>query len=160
MAEHNQLDTIYQKLSNWLQDIQQHEVRQLIDVVEEAKALAHAAESLSQERVGQFVDNLKYDLKEFSEQWQQDSAHSIYLGLLNETWWDSLAKAADKSQIEWAELPDDFAHDGIYQSGDYIGFGVLVCRQCDASLTISHFSQVASCAKCGHDKFYRQPLSP
>ncbi|NMP31028.1 zinc ribbon-containing protein [Thalassotalea sp. M1531] len=160
MTEKKSFDDVYKSLNNWLEDVKSHEVNQLVEIVEEAKALVGAAESLSQERVTQFISNFKYDLKEFVQQWQDDSQHSIYLGLLNETWWDTIAKTADKAQIEWAELPDDFAHDGIYRKGDFIGFGQLTCCQCSEVLTISHFSQVGECPQCGNDEFNRVPLSP
>lgn len=159
MADKTTFDNIYQKLSDWLDDVKDHEVNQLVAIVEEAKGLAIAAETLSEERIKQFVDNFQYDLKEFSEQWQNESKHSLYLGLLNETWWDTLSKAADQTQIEWAELPDDFAHDGVYKKGDFIGFGRLKCCSCSEELTVSHFSEVGECAHCGHGEFTRQPLN-
>jgi len=160
MAEKKGIDDIYQRLDSWLKDIKEHEVNQLVEIVEEAKALAMAAESLSQERIEQFMSNFKYDLQEFINQWKTDSEHSIYIGLLNETWWDTVAKTADKTQIEWAELPDDIAHQGIYSKGDYIGFGQLKCCKCQEVLTISHRSVVGECPHCAHDKFNRVPLSP
>lgn len=155
-----QAENIYQRLHSWLTDVNDHEVKQLVEVVEEAKSLALAAESLSEERVTQFVANFKYDIQEFFQHWRETSDNSVYLGLLNETWWDTLAKAADKTQIEWAELPEDFAHDGVYKSGDVIGFGVLECCECHHQLTVSHFSEVPECSECGHQEFNRLPLSP
>lgn len=159
MTDKTTFDEIYQKLSGWLDDVKNHELNQLVEVVEEAKGLASAAESLSEERIKQFISNFQYDLKEFNDQLQQDSKHSVYIGLLNETWWDTVAKAADQTQIEWAELPDDFAHDGVYKKGDFIGFGRLKCCQCEEELTISHFSEVGECVNCRHGEFVRLPLS-
>lgn len=151
---------IYQKLSHWLEDVKQHEVTQLVDFVEQAKQLAIAAESLPSERVSQFVDNFRYDLTEFGKQWQKDSEHSVYLGVLNETWWSTLAKMTDTTQIEWHELSDDFAHDGIYHSGDIIGFGELECCHCHEKVMITHRSEVVDCLSCGKKKFVRHSLSP
>jgi hypothetical protein len=74
--------------------------------------------------------------------------------------WASLANLTDKSQVEWAELVDDFDHDGIYKVGDVIGFGELVCEQCDEKIHIMHASEVAPCAKCGGNTFTRMPLDP
>ncbi|WP_448210908.1 zinc ribbon-containing protein [Colwellia sp. MEBiC06753] len=158
MAEKTQLDEVYSKLNTWLNDVKDHEITELVDIVEQAKLLVKAAENLSEERMRQFIDNFRYDLADFIDQWQQESEHSVYLGLLNETWWDTVAKAADTTQIEWAELPDDFKHQGVYHTGDYIGFGQLKCRECGELLTISHFSQVSDCTHCGHNSFTRLPL--
>ena len=80
--------------------------------------------------------------------------------MLNETFWSNLAQLTDKSQVEWAGLVADFEHDGIYKAGDVIGFGELVCQQCDEKIHIMHVSEVGVCAKCGGDSFTRLPLDP
>jgi len=74
--------------------------------------------------------------------------------------WASIAHLTDKSQVEWAELVDDFEHDGIYKIGDTIGFGELVCQQCNEKTHIMHASEVVVCVKCGGDTFTRLPLDP
>ena len=74
--------------------------------------------------------------------------------------WANLAQLTDKSQVEWAELVDDFEHDGIYKVGDVIGFGELVCQQCNEKVHIMHASEVVACAKCGGESFTRMPLDP
>ncbi|MFD2166055.1 hypothetical protein ACFSJY_07215 [Thalassotalea euphylliae] len=160
MQEKSQLDVIYHDLSDWLEGVKKHEITELVEVVEQAKAYAAAAEALPHERVSQFISNFTYDLNDFISNWQKQSAHSVYLGVLNETFWDNVAKAADKSQVEWAELPDDLAHQGQYKSGDIIGFGLLQCKQCGYEQTISHLSTVIDCPECGCSEFQRQPLSP
>lgn len=148
------------QLSTWLEDIKQHEVTRMVEVVEQAKLYAKAAESIPEEKIGQFIDNLTHDLAQFYHQLQADSKHSIYLQLLNESWWSTLAEMTDKSQVEWTELADDFAHDGIYRAGDYIGFGELECQQCHQTYVVTHFSQAYSCPECGHDVFKRNALAP
>jgi len=154
-AEH-----IYQQLTTWLEDVKQHEMTQLVELVEQAKQYAKAAEALPEEKVNQFIANLKYDLAEFYHQFENDSKHSVYLGLLNESWWSTVAHMTDKSQVEWGELTDDFAHQGLYHSGDYIGFGELCCTQCPHSIIITHNTQVIDCMQCGGSEFTRHGLTP
>ena len=60
----------YDQLIEWFDDIKQHEITGIVDVVEKAKAIVIAAESLPEEKVKQFVENFKYDLKEFYQQYQ------------------------------------------------------------------------------------------
>ncbi len=151
---------IYQDISNWLDEMKELQKPKIIELVTRAKSYAKAAENMSEEKVNQFTDNLKYDLHDFYQQNQSQVKHSTYLGLLNETFWSSLAQLTDKSQVEWAELVEDFEHDGIYKAGDIIGFGELVCQQCDEKIHIMHVSEVAVCAKCGGDSFTRLPLDP
>ncbi len=151
---------IYQKLNAWLKEVQQEQKPHIKAFIVQAKSYASAAEKMSEEKLKQFIDNLKYDLHDFYKLNQSQAKDSVYLGILNEALWDNLAKLTDKSQVEWAELVDDFEHEGIYHSGDFIGFGELQCDQCDETITVSHFSKVSHCAKCGCNSFIRLPLKP
>ena len=151
---------IYQKLNNWLVEIKAEQKPHLDEFIKQAKLYAGAAEEMSEEKLQQFADNLKYDLYDFYKLNRAQVKHSLYLGLLNEALWDTLAKLTDKSQVEWAELVEDFNHDGLYKSGDFIGFGKLQCEQCDETITILHFSEIADCAYCGSTDFIRLPLNP
>ncbi|MBU2923878.1 zinc ribbon-containing protein [Colwellia sp. 1_MG-2023] len=151
---------IYQDLSNWLEEMTESQKPKVIELVKQAKLYAKAAEEMSEEKVNQFTDNLKHDLHDFYLQNQSEAKDSTYLGLLNETLWSTLAQLTDKSQVEWAELVEDFEHDGLYKVGDFIGFGELACQQCGDKQHIVHFSEVTECVKCGGDSFTRLPLDP
>lgn len=151
---------VLEPLSAWLDDINKHEVTKLVELVEQAKLYAKAAESIPEEKVDQFIKNLKHDLSEFYQQLKNESEHSVYLGILNESWWATLAEMTDKSKVEWSELPEDFAHHGTYQTGDFIGFGELVCDNCQHVQTVTHFSEVLPCSECEHNTFQRHGLAP
>ncbi|MGL1958009.1 MAG: zinc ribbon-containing protein [Colwellia sp.] len=151
---------VYQNLSAWLEEAKALQKPKINELLKQAKLYAKTIENMTEDKLKQFTDNLKYDLHDFYQQNQSQAQHSVYLGLLNETLWSNLAQLTDKSQVEWAELVDDFEHDGLYQCGDVIGFGELECRQCHETITIVHPSEVANCAKCGNDKFTRLPLQP
>jgi len=151
---------IYQDLTNWLDEMKSLQKPRVIELVKHAKEYAKAAENMSEEKINQFTDNLKHDLHDFYQQNQSQVKHSIYLGLLNESLWSNLAQLTDKSQVEWAELVEDFDHNGIYKVGDIIGFGELACQQCDERIHIMHVSEVGVCAKCGGTSFTRLALDP
>jgi hypothetical protein len=151
---------IYQKLNTWLNSIKEEQAPNITEFIKQAKLYADAAETMSAEKLHQFTENLKYDLYDFYQQNSAEVKHSVYLGLLNETLWDNLANLTDKSQVEWAELVDDFEHEGHYKSGDIIGFGELECQQCHQKSHITHCSQLGVCANCGNEHFIRQPLTP
>lgn len=151
---------IYRKLDEWLTEIKVEQKPHIDEFIKQAKLYANAAETMSEEKLQQFTDNLKYDLHDFYQLNKKQVADSVYLGLLNESLWDNLAKLTDKSQVEWAELVDDFNHDGVYKSGDFIGFGELQCEQCDEITTVMHFSEIVDCPHCGSKNFIRLPLNP
>jgi hypothetical protein len=153
-------EAFYQKMSQWIEDSKQHEITKIVELVETAKAYLSAAESLPELRVKQFFDNFQYDLNEFYQQYQTQMQHSVYLGLLNETFWAKLAQMTDQAQVEWTEIGDDFEHDGVYQTGDLIGFGKLECQQCGNTQLIFHPSEVADCQQCAGKAFVRRSLTP
>jgi len=151
---------IYQKLNAWLNEVKEQQKPHITEFVKQAKLYASAAETMSAEKLHQFSENLKYDLHDFYQQNSAEVKHSVYLGLLSEAMWDNLAKLTDKSQVEWAELVDDFVHDGQYHAGDMIAFGKLECQSCHEIIHIMHCSELSVCAKCGGENFIRQPLTP
>jgi len=151
---------VYQKLNAWLEEVKTEQKPRIEHFLKQAKSYAIAAEEMSEEKLHQFMANLRYDLQDFYQQNQSEAKHSVYLGLLNEALWDNLAQLTDKSQVEWAELIEDFEHDGQYHTGDFIGFGQLTCDKCQQTLTVMHLSEVAPCAHCGGDSFTRVPLTP
>lgn len=151
---------IYQKLNAWLNEVKEEQTPHLTEFIKQAKLYANAAETMSEEKLHLFAENLKYDFHDFYQKNSAEVKHSIYIGILNETLWDNLAKLTDKSQVEWAELVEDFNHDGYYQSGDIIGLGELECQKCHQTIHITHCSELGLCAKCGSEDFLRQPLTP
>lgn len=151
----NFAEKAYENIANWLADIKEHELTSIIEVVEQAKQYLLAAEALPEQKVSQFAENLRFDLKEFYQLNQKQANESVYLGLMNETFWRALAKVTDQSQVEWAELCEDFEHDGIYQKGDFIGFGELECLSCHHRVAITHFTEIGECFQCKNDKFER-----
>ncbi len=151
---------VYRKLNFWLNEIKLVQNPRIEQFLSQAMLYAKTAEHMTEDKLQQFMANLKYDLHDFYQQNQSQVKHSIYLGLLNEALWDNLAQLTDKSQVEWVELLEDFEHDGNYQTGDMIGFGQLQCDTCDETLTIMHFSEVPFCVKCSGKSYTRKPLNP
>jgi ribosomal protein S27E len=151
---------LYQSLVTWAEDVNQHEITDFVEKVAKSKLYLQAAEKLPEDRVKQFVDNLRFDIKEVIQQNEAQVQDSLYLGLLNETFWNNMSAITDKSQVEWSELDDDIKHNGEYQSGDFIGFGYLECQNCHEKVTYNHASEVADCYSCGGSTFTRLPFLP
>lgn len=151
----NFAERTFENIANWLVDIKEHELTSIVELVEKAKQYLLAAEALPEQKVSQFAENLRFDLKEFYQLNQKQASESVYLGLMNETFWRALAKVTDQSQVEWAELCEDFDHDGIYHKGDYIGFGDLECLNCHHRIAVAHFTEIGECFQCNNGKFKR-----
>ncbi|AOW78063.1 hypothetical protein A3Q34_15160 [Colwellia sp. PAMC 20917] len=151
---------LYQALVTWAEDVNQHEITDIVNKVEQSKLYLQAAEKLPEEKVKQFVDNLRFDINEFITQNEAQAKHSLYLGLLNESFWKNMQAITDKSQVEWSELDEDIKHRGLYKTGDFIGFGLLECQHCQEKITYSHAADVADCFNCGGSSFIRLPFAP
>lgn len=157
-------DAKYQQFYNdaikWLEDVRQHEGTSVVNLMEQASQYVSAAEELSQEEASQFLQGLKRDLNEFYLRYQDQSKHSIWLSSLNESFWQMLMQMTDKSQIEWSGLTSDFEHNGVYCQGDMVGFGIMVCNNCQHSVELIHPSKLTSCSECGYHQFSRFALAP
>ncbi|GAA0822432.1 zinc ribbon-containing protein [Colwellia sp. D2M02] len=151
---------VYRALNSWLNKVKVEQKPRINELMAQAKLYAVALEHMSEEKLQQFSDNLKYDLYDFYQLNRKQAQDSLYLTLLNEALWENLAGLTDKAQVEWFELIDDFSHDGVYRQGDIIGFGELACNECDEVVHITHRSEVQVCSHCGHDTFTRVPLKP
>ncbi len=152
-------DPKYNQLLQWFNDVKSHELTHVIELVDEAKAWLKTAESIPEEKYQQFISNFKLDLIEFYQQSQADIQHSLYLDLLKDTFWAKLSSITDQTQIEWAELQEDFVHDGLYKAGDYVGFGEVKCLTCHHTQQVHHVTLLSSCIKCDGKTFKRQSLT-
>lgn len=160
MVKQSIIEDIYSRLSTWIEDVNTHEVTDMVELVEKAKSVANAVESIPEEKVKQFVSHFQAELIDFYHLNQVQADNSIYLGLMSESFWQVLAKITDKAQVEWAELLEDFEHQGDYKEGDIIGFGMLSCKKCQHRQEYSHLSEVMSCSQCQHTHFRRIGFAP
>ena len=160
MSDLKSVTEVYNSSRQWLVDVNKHQLIQMIDFVENAKLICSAAEAIPEDKIKQFIGGFSYDLHAFYLRCQVQIQHSIYLGLINEYLWRISVNITDKSQVEWAELGQDFYHHGYYQQGDLIGFWLLLCKKCQNTQLISHLTTVDECVHCGHGHFFRQSFNP
>lgn len=53
-----------------------------------------------------------------------------------------LLDITDRTKVEWVELFADLEHQGLYQAGDMIGLGVLICDQCGHKTEFNHPTEI------------------
>lgn len=160
MTKKSFIEDLYSRLSTWIEDVNTHELTDMVELVEKAKSFASAAESIPEEKVKQFVSHFQGELVDFYHLNQKQADNSIYLGLMSESFWQVVAKITDKAQVEWVELLEDFEHQGDYKEGDIIGFGMLSCKNCQHRQEYSHLSEVMCCPECQHKHFRRIGFAP
>ncbi|MGF1688281.1 zinc ribbon-containing protein [Photobacterium japonica] len=122
-----------------------------------------AASDMTKDELALISAYLKRDLHEFAQNVESSPepfGESPFYRVVKETIWEGLAEATDKTQIEWREVMDDFKHQGVYEAGEIVGLGHLVCEQCGHDEQITHVKAISPCLRCGHTRFTRKPLSP
>ena len=147
--------------SHWLkQSGERREIRNLMDFFDRSGEWFATATELSAEEFAQKSTFLKRDLSMFFHHYGQDMAESDYVQTIKESVWKELADLTDKAQIEWQELAQDFRHEGTYEAGEWIGMGVIVCKNCHYKMAIVHPEEVPACPQCYGKTFLREALAP
>ncbi len=68
--------------------------------------------------------------------------------------WQKFKLATDMTPIELLELTElDSTLD--YHTGEIVGLGTLVCKQCNTALHFSHPGHIPPCGKCYGTRFHR-----
>ncbi|KAA5970044.1 zinc ribbon-containing protein [Pantoea sp. M_9] len=137
--------------------------RDIDALVAEARQDLLTDESLSSSEVDEVMRAVRRDLYEFSRSYPEaESAleDSVFLRVIRESLWKELADITDKSQLEWREVFKDLHHHGVYQSGEVVGLGNLVCENCGFTRAIYTPESLTRCPECNHDQFQRQPFEP
>lgn len=132
-------------------------------LVAEARQDLLEKNTLTSAEVNEVMRAVRRDLQEFAVSYQASSdvvGDSLFLRVIRESIWKELADITDKSQLEWREVFQDLRHHGVYQSGEVVGLGNLVCEKCGFTRAIYTPESLTRCPECGHDHFQRQPFEP
>ncbi|MGF1727229.1 zinc ribbon-containing protein [Photobacterium nomapromontoriensis] len=136
------------------------ELKHWADITEQYR---QAASDMTKDELALISAYVKRDLQEFGQNAEASSDplnESPFYQVVKETIWEGLAEVTDKTQIEWREVMDDLKHHGVYEAGEIIGLGNLVCEKCGHEELITHVKTISPCLQCGHTRFTRKPLSP
>ncbi len=133
--------------------------QELSHVVEQSTKVIAAANDLTKDELALISAYVKSDLKAFADSYEESKSGPFYLTLANSIW-QGLLDITDRTKVEWMELAADLEHQGLYQTGDMIGLGILVCEQCGHKTQYSHPTEITACSECGNHHFSRLPLKP
>ncbi|OIQ25975.1 zinc ribbon-containing protein [uncultured Vibrio sp.] len=128
-------------------------------VFETSAKVVSAANDMTKDELSLISAYLKYDFKEFADNYEESKGSPFSLMISNSIW-QGLLDITDRTKVEWVELFQDLEHQGLYQVGDMIGLGVLICDECGHKVQYNHPTKVIPCTKCGHAGFTRQALKP
>lgn len=78
--------------------------------------------------------------------------------LWSETLWQQLSAITDHTQVEWAELLQDWQHQSQFQRGEWVAMGIYQCQQCQHQWQLTHPQPLCDCPTCGCGDFIRHGL--
>lgn len=137
--------------------------RDIDKLVAQARERVSQTGELTRTEVDELIRAVRRDLEEFAISYhesQSDPESSVFMRVIKESIWQELADITDKTQLEWREVFQDLNHHGVYQSGEVVGLGNLVCEKCHFHLAMYSPDVLSRCPKCGHDQFQRRPFEP
>ena len=134
--------------------------RDIDQLVAEAQEALHARGELTHTEITQITQAVKRDLEEFARNYNDASEDGVFLRVIQQSIWKELADITDRTRLEWQGVFQDLNHHGVYQSGEVVGLGNLVCEKCHFTRGIYTPETLNRCPECGHDQFQRQPFDP
>jgi len=137
--------------------------RNLDELIAGRRSQLLVRDDMSESEIDQALRSVRRDLGEFARSYsdaEEPLADSLFMRIIRESVWKELADITDKSQLEWREVFQDLHHLGVYQSGEVVGLGNLVCEKCQFTRAIYTPETLSRCSECGHDQFQRQPFEP
>lgn len=159
----NKVAQHYQQLIASLSERLTQGERDIDGMVERARQQLMLNSDLSRSEVNEVTRAVRRDLEEFARSYYEtagDPTDSVFMRVIRESVWKELADITDKSQLEWREVFQDLNHHGVYQSGEVVGLGNLVCEKCHFTRAIYTPETLTLCPECGHDHFQRQAFAP
>lgn len=131
--------------------------KELEHAIDTSEQVMKAASEMTKDEMALIREYVKADIQEFAQSYEESKSGPFYLTIAN-TIWEGLAEISDKTALEWQAVLTDVEHQGIYQCGDMIALGTLVCEKCGHRMSYNHPGPVIACSECGHDTFTRRPL--
>ena len=136
-----------------------HSPEEVNHVLETSGKYVDAANDMTKDELALISAYMKSDLKEFSDSYEHSKSGPFYQMVTNSIW-QALLEITDRTKVEWAELFADLEHQGLYEAGEVIGLGILVCDKCGHQTQYNHPTKIIACIQCGHKAFSRKPLKP
>lgn len=151
--------TLKNKLEDWLKHSQQ-QTQSLVEGVDLLRDYVQTGYQVNRENLASSLTYLQRDLAYFYESYHYEGQESPFYQTAKDSFWQTLAEMTDKTQLEWREFSADLDHQGSYQAGEEIAFGILKCQRCGESITISHVQTIHPCFNCQNETFTRLAAAP
>jgi hypothetical protein len=149
-------ESLLDKLTSWGKQTGKNESMSIAKLFKQAKAYLRAAEDLSVEEIRTLENFLLRDLKEVGDRLAEQVDDSLWWQNTKIELWQLIGQMSDHNQLDWYEMQQDLAHQGIYKAGELVAIGKLVCSQCGQSHEVNYVERILPCIECGNETFTRK----
>ncbi|MDA0146898.1 zinc ribbon-containing protein [Vibrio sp. LaRot3] len=149
----------YEEMFDDVLEALKHSPEEVSHVLETSGKVVDAANDMTKDELSLISAYMKSDLKEFADNYEASKSGPFYL-MITDSIWQGMLEITDRTKVEWAELFADLEHQGLYQAGEVIGLGVLVCDHCNHQTEYNHPTVIIPCVQCGTTAFSRKALRP
>ncbi len=130
------------------------------EMVRNAQELTRDLFALTQEEAETLGNTLKRDMhkandvlnrqgKELKDWWSFDMA------LMEDRFADMIARAADKTWLDFHAFESAAPEASLYRSGEVCSAGTFSCARCGHEMHLSKTGHIPPCANCHHGEFFR-----
>ncbi len=123
---------------------------------------AAALEELGREEIDAISDYLRRDIKA-AAQWMDDNGDEIKdwfrfdVEQIEARALEAFTQLADQTTLELKQLERQATAVGEWHTGEIVGIGTLVCKECGKELHFHKTGHIPPCPKCHSSVFQRHP---
>ena len=130
------------------------------EMVHNAQLLVRDIYTLTQEEAESLGTTLKRDLHKANRVLNEQRKElrewlSFDLELVEDRFIELIARAADKTWLDFRSFESENQQAGEYRSGEVCNAGSFSCDQCGEILRLESAGQVPNCPACNNNRFHR-----
>jgi hypothetical protein len=130
------------------------------EMIQSAQILASDIHKLSHEESERLGKALKRDIESANKTLNQQKKElkdwlSFDLTLVEDKFIELIARAADKTWLDFRSFENENKQSEIYHTGEVCSAGTLCCKDCAQTMHLTKTSHIPPCPKCHHTEFYR-----
>jgi len=153
-------DHMVETVSKTVHDAEEALTPTLDEIVQSAQILASDIHKLTEEESGRLGKALKRDIEIANKTLNQQKKElkdwlSFDLTLVEDKFIELIARAADKTWLDFRSFENQNKQAEIYHTGEVCSAGTLRCKDCAQTMHLSKTTHIPPCPKCHHTEFYR-----
>lgn len=130
------------------------------EMIQSAQILAGDIHKLTEEESERLGKALKRDIHKANKALNQQKKElkdwlSFDLTLVEDKFVDLIARAADKTWLDFRSFENESRQAEQYRTGEVCSAGTLRCNNCAQIMNLSRTSHIPPCPKCHQTEFYR-----